>query len=260
MLYIRSALFTVLFYLSNAAQMIFWAPVFFIMPRMEAWKVVKCWAYSHLWLQNKICGTRYEFRGVENIRPNANQLVASKHQSAWETYTTILFFKDVSYILKRSLIFIPVFGWYAAKMRVVPIDRSRGKEALKSITANARRYMAETERQIIIYPEGTRKRPGAEPGYKYGITHLYRDLKVPVQPVALNSGLYWGRRSLLVHPGTITMEFLPMIEPGLSGEAFSAHLQEMIETASNRLIAESAASDRPPPLALELVRSGQVAA
>ncbi|MCO5133764.1 MAG: 1-acyl-sn-glycerol-3-phosphate acyltransferase [Phyllobacteriaceae bacterium] len=260
MLHLRSALFTILFYLSNAAQMIFWSPVFFIMPRSDSWKVAKSWGYSHLWLQNRICGTRFDFRGLENIRPDANQLVASKHQSAWETYTMILFFKDSSYILKRSLIYIPVFGWYMAKMRVVPIDRSRGKEALKSITANARHHMAETERQVIIYPEGTRKRPGAEPAYKYGITHLYGDLGVPVQPVALNSGLYWGRRSLLVRPGTIIMEFLPVIEPGLDKEVFAARLEEVIERASNRLIAEAAASDEPPPLALELVRSGRMSA
>ena len=260
MLHLRSALFTVLFYISNAVQMIFWSPVFFIMPRSDAWKVAKSWGYSHLWLQNVICGTRYDFRGLENIRPNANQLIASKHQSAWETYTMILFFKDCSYILKRSLIYIPVFGWYMAKMRVVPIDRSRGKEALKSITRNARRHMAETERQIIIYPEGTRKRPGAEPFYKYGITHLYGDLDVPVQPVALNSGLYWGRRSMVVRPGTIIMEFLPVIEPGLAPERFADRLETVIEEATNRLIAEAAASDQPPPLAVELVQSGQVSA
>ena len=260
MLELRSALFTVLFYLSNALQMIFWTPVFFLMPRRDAWKVAKCWAYSHLWLQHVVCGTDYDFRGLDNLRPADNQLVAAKHQSAWETYTLILFFKDASYILKRILTYIPLFGWYLTKIKVVPIDRSRGKEALKSITKNARHHMAETERQIIIYPEGTRKRPGAEPFYKYGITHLYGDLDVPVQPVALNSGLYWGRRSMVVRPGTIIMEFLPVIEPGLAPERFADRLETVIEEATNRLIAEAAASDQPPPLAVELVQSGQVSA
>ncbi|MCB1387509.1 MAG: 1-acyl-sn-glycerol-3-phosphate acyltransferase [Nitratireductor sp.] len=258
MLELRSALFTVLFYLSNALQMIFWTPVFFLMPRRDAWKVAKCWAYSHLWLQHVVCGTDYDFRGLDNLRPADNQLVAAKHQSAWETYTLILFFKDASYILKRILTYIPLFGWYLTKIKVVPIDRSRGKEALKSITRNALGHMRETERQVFIYPEGTRTRPGAEPLYKYGVVHLYDTLKVPVQPVALNSGLYWGRRSLLVRPGTIIMEFLPVIEPGLSKGAFAKRLETVIETASNRLIAEAAASSLPPPLARELVASGAV--
>lgn len=232
--------------------MIFWTPAFFIVPKPEAWKIAKMWAYSHLWLQHKICGSTYEFRGLENLDPHANQLVASKHQSAWETYTMILFFKDPGYILKRELMYIPLFGWYMAKMKVVPVDRGKGALALASMANNARQYMIEHNRQIIIYPEGTRTTPGAETRYKYGLTYLYNDLKVPVQPVALNSGLYWGRRAPDIFPGKIIMEFLPKIAPGMEEGDFSRHVREVIESASNRLYGEAASGEHAPPLAREL--------
>jgi 1-acyl-sn-glycerol-3-phosphate acyltransferase len=257
LLFLRSVLFHFLFYASNALQMIFWTPVFFLMPRREAWKVCKLWAISHLWLQYFVCGTRAEFRGLDRIRPNANQLIASKHQSVWETYTMILFFKDASYVLKRELTYIPLFGWYISKMKVIPVDRGRGSLALASMTKNTHEQMQEHERQVIIYPEGTRTRPGAAPHYKYGITHLYTNLDVPVQPVALNSGLYWGRKSWFVYPGTIIMEFLDPIEPGMKKDAFSKKLQDVIETASNGLIEEAANSPSCPPLARQIVSRGR---
>ena len=249
---IRSLIFTALFYLSNAFQMIFWLPSFFIMPREDAWKVAKSWGYSHLWLQNMICGTCYDFRNVEKLDQYSNQLIASKHQSAWETYTMILFFRDPSYILKRELMFTPLFGWYMMKMKVIPVDRGKGALALASMATNTREYMAEQARQVIIYPEGTRTTPGIKARYKFGISYLYDDLKVPVQPIALNSGLYWGRHALRIYPGTIVMEFLDPIHPGLSRDEFSDHLYRVIEEASDRLILEAAQSIQPPPLALKL--------
>ena len=239
--------------------MIFWTPVFFIMPRQDAWKVAKSWAYSHLWLQHKICGSTYEFRGVENLDQTSNQLIASKHQSVWETYTMILFFEDPGYILKRELMYTPLFGWYMQKMKVVPVDRGKGALALASMAKNTREQMAERNRQIIIYPEGTRTMSGIKARYKYGISFLYDDLKIKVQPVALNSGLYWGRQAWTLYPGKIIMEFLEPIEPGLSKEAFSAKLSEVIETASDRLIDEAAAGDNPPPRALQIVAERRAA-
>ncbi|MGB7286626.1 MAG: 1-acyl-sn-glycerol-3-phosphate acyltransferase [Salaquimonas sp.] len=232
--------------------MIFWTPVFFIVPLEDAWKIAKMWAYSHLWLQHKICGNTYEFRGVEKIDFDANQLIGSKHQSAWETYTMILFFKDPGYILKRELMYIPLFGWFMSKVKVVPVDRGKGALALASMAKNTKLQMAERNRQIIIYPEGTRTIAGAAVRYKFGITYLYDDLKVPVQPVALNSGVFWGRRASLIYPGKIIMEFLDQIQPGLSKDAFSKKLYDSVETASNRLMLETANSDQPTPLALEL--------
>lgn len=258
MVFLRSLLFQILFYLANAIQMIFWTPAYFFMPRNQAWKVVRLWAKSLIWLQHVVIGSKYEFRGLENIPTDRPFLVASKHQSNWETYTTLLFFDDPSFVLKRELFRIPLFGWYMAKMRLVPVDRGKRSEALASMSRNAEpQYQA--GRQIIIYPEGTRTRPGAPPAYKYGIVHLYDALQANVLPVALNSGLYWPRKSFMVYPGTIVLEFLPVIEPGLAREQFAAELENRIETASARLYAEAAASANPPPLAVELQRAAAAA-
>jgi 1-acyl-sn-glycerol-3-phosphate acyltransferase len=248
---LRSLLFHVLFYLSNAIQMIFWTPVFFIIPRDLAWRVVRLWAKSHLWLQAIVVGSRYEFRGLENIPADRPFIVASKHQSMWETYTTLLFLKDASFILKRELMRIPLFGWYTTKMNVVPVDRGKRSEALASMARNAK-VQYHDNRQIIIYPEGTRTRPGAPPAYKFGIVHLYSELDATVLPVAVNSGLFWPKGSFMIYPGTIVMEFLPPIEPGLSREDFAAELIERIESATAGLIAEAANAPDAPPTARNL--------
>jgi 1-acyl-sn-glycerol-3-phosphate acyltransferase len=255
---LRSLLFHVLFYLSNAIQMIFWTPVFFVVPRELAWRIVRLWAKSHLWLQAIVVGSRYEFRGLENIPADRPFIVASKHQSMWETYTTLLFLEDASFILKRELMRIPLFGWYTAKMNVVPVDRGKRSEALASMTRNAK-VQYHGNRQIIIYPEGTRTRPGATPAYKFGITHLYSELDATILPVAVNSGLFWPKGSFMIYPGTIVMEFLPPIEPGLSREDFAAELIDRIEGATSRLIAEAANAPDAPPTARNL-KSGKLPA
>jgi 1-acyl-sn-glycerol-3-phosphate acyltransferase len=242
----RSLVFQILFYLSNAIQMIFWTPVFFFLDRPTAWKVVRLWAKSHLWLQAWIVGSSYDFRGIENIPVGRPFLVASKHQSNWETYTTLLFFDDASFVLKRELMRVPLFGWYMARMKVVPVDRGKRSEALASMARNAAPQYR-NGRQIIIYPEGTRTSPGAPPAYKYGIVHLYSELRATVLPIALNSGMYWPRKSMMVYPGTIVMEFLPPIEPGMSREEFAAELEQRIEAATDRLLVEAATEPGAPP-------------
>jgi 1-acyl-sn-glycerol-3-phosphate acyltransferase len=139
--------------------------------------------------------------------------------------------------MKRELLWIPFFGWYAAKARMIPVDRSRGSQALSDLNEAVRREIA-SDRQIIIFPEGTRRPPGAEPRYKFGIAHFYAAAGVPCVPVALNSGLYWPRRSILRYPGTIRVEVLDPIQPGLAQEVFFERLQREIESATARLIAE----------------------
>ena len=216
--------------------MIFWSPVFFILPREDCWKIAKMWAFSHLWFHNRIVGTRFDFRGTENIPQDSKGLiVASKHQSAWETYTLILFFSDAAYVLKRELTYIPLFGWLMAKMKVVPIDRGRGREALAKLAVHARQAYGDG-RQIIIYPEGTRKAPGAEPAYKFGVSYLYDKLGARVLPVALNAGLFWRRNSFMREPGTIILEFLPVIPAGINRDEFAEQLKEAIESKSDDLI------------------------
>ena len=236
----RSVLFIVLFNLSTALQLLFWTPVYFFMKQEDGWKVVKVWAWISLWLQHIIIGTRYEFRGEENIPKDGGFIVAAKHQSSWETYTMVLFLQEPSYILKRELMFLPFFGWFAWKMKVIPVNRGKRLIALQAMNEHAEKQIADG-RQIVIYPEGTRTRAYAEPKYKYGITHMYSNISARVLPAALNSGLFWPRNSWHLKRGTCILEFLPVIEPGLEADDFSKKLETVIETKTNALLAEAEA-------------------
>ena len=237
----RSVLFNILFLVATALQLIFWTPIYFFLRREDGWKVVKTWAWISLWMQYLIIGTRCEFRGVENIPKTGGFILASKHQSSWETYTIVPFLSDPSYILKRELMYVPIFGWFAWKMKVISVNRGKKNKALKQMNKIAKQQY-EDGRQIVIYPEGTRKFINDEPSYKYGITHMYTNMNARVLPAALNSGLFWPRRGWMLHKGTCVLEFLPVIEPGLKPKVFTEKLQSVIEDKTNELI-EEAASD-----------------
>lgn len=235
----RSVLFNILFLVSTAVQLVFWTPVYFFLPREDGWKVVKLWAWISLWMQHLIVGTRFDFRGTEHIPKEGGFILACKHQSSWETYTIVPFLSDPSYILKRELMFVPIFGWFAWKMSVISVNRGRKSEALKDMARTAKQQYDEG-RQIVIYPEGTRKFAFDEPSYKYGITHMYTNVNARVLPAALNSGLFWPRRGWMLYKGTCVLEFMPVIEPGLEGKEFSAKLEKTIEDKTSALIEETA--------------------
>ncbi|WP_208431988.1 lysophospholipid acyltransferase family protein, partial [Bartonella bovis] len=167
-----------------------------------------------LFLQKYIAGTNYEIEGLENL-PNGAYIIAPKHQSAWETFSLIPYFDDPALILKRELTWIPFFGWYMAKTQIIPINRTTPIKALKTIIQKAKEK-AKLERQILIFPEGTRRQPGQEPDYKSGIVALYNELKLQVVPIAHNAGLYWPRGNFRRYPGTIRVRILPPIATGLS--------------------------------------------
>jgi 1-acyl-sn-glycerol-3-phosphate acyltransferase len=181
-----------------------------------------------------VCGVKIEVRGREKI-PKGPLLVAAKHQSAWETFALLHLFDDPLFIVKRELQWIPIFGWLMIKGRMVPVDRSAGSEALVGMIERARIELADN-RQLIIFPEGTRRPAGAEPRYKHGVAHLYASVGVPCLPVALNSGLFWPRRSIRRIPGTVVVEILDPIRPGLDKDVFFKRLQNGIETATARLV------------------------
>ena len=233
MLVIRSVVFNVLFYLNLLVHFIAAIPTL-AMPRWGIIAVARFWARTNLWLLRMVCGIRVEFRGVEKIPPGP-LLVSSKHQSLWETFALLLILPDPAYIMKRELMWIPFFGWYTWKAGMIPVDRSRGSQALAEMNACARRE-AQHNRQIIIFPEGTRRPPGAEPKYKYGVVHLYAEMGVPCLPIALNSGLFWPRRSIRRYPGTIRVEVLDPIPPGLGKDEFFERLQGEVEAATARLV------------------------
>lgn len=242
MIVLRSIAFNVLFYLNTLVYLIIALPTFF-MPYTAILEVAKSWGRVNLVLLRVVAGVKYEIRGREKIPPGAI-LVAAKHQSAWETFALVPLFPNPVFILKRELQWIPIFGWLTIKGRMVPVDRRKGAKALSAMIERARIELA-LQRQLIIFPEGTRRPAGAEPAYKHGVAHLYVAEGVPCVPIALNSGLFWPRRSILRYPGTVVMEILDPIPPGLGRDEFFARLQDAIEPATARLIEEAKAKGAP---------------
>lgn len=232
----RSIAFNVLFYLNTMLHLLIGLPTFF-MPYRAIIAVARSWGRTNLALLRLVVGIEYEVRGREKI-PQGAAIVAVKHQSAWETFSLVPLFDNPVFILKRELQWIPIFGWLTIKGRMIPVDRGGGSQALIAMAERARIELAEG-RQLLIFPEGTRRPAGAEPRYKFGVAHLYATEGVPCVPVALNSGLFWPRRSIRMQPGTVVVEFLDPIPPGLSKNAFFKRLQHDIEMATARLIAEA---------------------
>lgn len=235
MLIIRSIIFNLLFYL-NLSMLLLLAVPTLVMPQRAILWMAKTWGRTSLWLLRVICGLKVEYRGLEKITPGP-LIIAAKHQSIWETFVLVTLFDHPTFIVKRELMWLPFFGWFMWKGGMIPVDRGAGAPALAEMAVNAR-VEIRRGRQLIIFPEGTRRAPGAEPRYRYGVAHLYAEIGVPCIPVALNSGLYWRRRSFLRRPGTVRIELLDPIPPGLDKAAFLDRLQGDIETATARLIAE----------------------
>lgn len=220
-------------YLNTIVHMIVCLPVLF-MSRRALWRAVDSWVRVNHWLLWTICRIDFEIRGAERIPPGP-LLVAIKHQSVWETYGLLHLFSDPVYVLKRELMWLPVFGWYCMKARMIPVRRGARATALAAMSEGARQEIAR-KRQVVIFPEGTRRPPDAEPSYKFGVAHLYAELGVPCVPVALNTGLYWPRRSWHMRPGTIRVEILEPIAPGMHPDAFLIALQNQLEPATARLV------------------------
>jgi len=231
----RSLVFNVAFYAVTVLYLIGALPAV-LLPRQAMLSVAKFWGRTNLWLLRVICGVTVEWRGLDRI-PDGPLIVASKHQSAWETFALVVPFVDPTLIVKRELFWLPLFGWYMAKAAMIPVDRSGRAKALIALTRRASFELARG-RQIIIFPEGTRRPVGAEPDYKPGVGRLYAATGAACLPIALNSGLVWPRRSFLRHPGVVRVEILDVIPPGLRGKQFLQRLEHDIETATARLVAE----------------------
>jgi 1-acyl-sn-glycerol-3-phosphate acyltransferase len=231
----RSVLFNVLFYLNLFVYLIAALPIL-LLPYRAMIALAKSWARTNLWLLRVVCGIKAEFRGVEKIPPGG-LIIASKHQSVWETFALLPLVDDPVFILKRELMWIPLFGWCLWKGQMIPVNRGARGPALATMTERARAEV-QRGRQIIIFPEGTRRAPGAAPQYKFGVAHLYAETGVPCVPVALNSGLFWPRRSFRRFPGTVRLEVLDPIQPGLDKQTFADRLRADIEIATARLVEE----------------------
>jgi len=228
MTFLRSALFLLWFLGVTALLSILciWA----LASRRATQALARVWSRATFFGLRVIAGIAWEIRGTP---PAAPVLVASKHMSMWDTLALWLALPAPAIVLKRELLYIPFYGWFLWRGAAIPIDRSAGAGALRKMRARAKAALA-GGRQVLIFPEGTRKRPGAAPDYKPGVAALYGQLDVPCIPVALNSGVFW--RGFTKKPGTIVLEFLPAIPPGLARAAFMRRLEDEIETATARLL------------------------
>jgi 1-acyl-sn-glycerol-3-phosphate acyltransferase len=194
------------------------------------------WATGVLTVLKQIVGLGHEIRGLDRI-PRGGCIIAMKHQSAWDTLVLPVVLDDPAPVVKRELLLLPFFGWYAGRAGSIAIDRKAGAGALRRMLAKAR-PVAAAGRPIVIFPEGTRVAAGERRPYQPGVAALYQALAVPVVPAAVNSGLYWGRRSFLKREGRIILEFLDPIPPGRTRPRVMAELERRIEAATAALVRE----------------------
>lgn len=231
---VRSLLFILLFALWTTCVGVVCLPVL-AMTRPMGVAVARFWLKGGLVLLRAVCGLSYTVRGTP---PTGAALVVSKHQSTLETFAFRQILPDPAVVLKRELLRIPIFGWYLWKSGVIAIDRSAGVKALHQMVSAAKQAMAE-ERAVLMFPEGTRTAVGQPADYHSGVAMLYSALNCPVVPVALNTGVYWGRGQVGKRPGQAVIEFLDPIPAGLPRKEFMAVLQQRIEDATARLVAEA---------------------
>lgn len=232
MILLRSALFNVFFWGYILLLGVFGLPISAIY-RPFSFVMGRAWGVGSLWLLKVFCNITYEVRGIENI-PQGAALIASKHQSAWDTIIFWALLKRPAYVLKRELIFFPIFGWYLLLLKNIYINRQSGTSAMKKMLRQASERVKEN-RPIIIFPEGTRTPPGAVSIFHPGVAALYSHLDIPVVPVALNSGKLWQKNAFVKKPGIITIEFLENITPGMKNRDFLQKLQNIIEDKCQRL-------------------------
>lgn len=226
-LYVRSALFWVWLFTST---MVFAIPALLasLVSFDLAYRVCDLWIGANIWGLRFLCGVKWEVRGQENI-PEQACLIVSKHQSTWETLFLAYHLRHVLYVAKRSLRHIPVFGWMINLLGFVMIDRGAGGSAIQQITEQAR-IKTKLNRWIVIFPEGTRMPVGAEPNYRIGAMKVSADTKIPMLPVAVNSGEFWPRMGFIKWPGTVTVVFGPLIHPGdKTPDALREEVKDWIE-------------------------------
>lgn len=238
MIWIRSLAFNV-FSLFLHVILLFGMLTLLPLPRRWMQATVRLWTRTVGIGLKAIVGLDFEVRGREHL-PTGAAVIASKHQSAWDTFVFYLLLDDPNYVMKKELFRIPFWGWYARKCGAISVDRMGGVGALKRLVRDVEDRMTKG-RQVIVFPEATRTAPGTRRPYQPGIAAIYQKTEAPVVPVAINSGLFWGRRAFTKLPGTVTIEFLPAMPKGLERDAFMAELQDRIETATDALIAEARA-------------------
>ena len=230
---LRSLIFTLWLYLSMVIFAVGLSPAL-LMPHRAAMGVIKLWARFVLFGLRWIAGVRVEFRGLEH-RPTGAALIAAKHQGMLDVVAPFAILDDPCFVLKKELMPLPFFGWFAWKTKMIAVDRSAHSKALKDMVRQTRARLAD-DRQILIFPEGTRTTPGEPADYKPGVAAIYRDVNAPCWPIATNSGVHWPAHGFKRYPGVVVFEFLPPRPAGLKRAEFMAELESRIETASTALL------------------------
>jgi 1-acyl-sn-glycerol-3-phosphate acyltransferase len=231
----RALAFNIVFFIWTALIGTLGLP-FLLAPRAVTMRFGRFWASSVLVLLRTIVGLDHEIRGLDRV-PRAGCVIAMKHQSAWDALILPVVLGDPAPVVKRELLLLPFYGWYAVRAGSISIDRNAGAGALRRMLAQAR-PVAAAGRPIVIFPEGTRVAPGERRSYQPGVAALYQALALPLVPAAVNSGLYWGRRSFVKRPGRIVLEFLEPIPPGRTRPRLMAELERRIEAATTALVRE----------------------
>ncbi|TCT45110.1 lysophospholipid acyltransferase family protein [Martelella mediterranea] len=244
---LRSFIFNFVFYVGTALRMIVLSPFYFSVSRERAYRVVvQGWGRFVNRQMRWWAGATFEIEGLEHL-PDGPCIIVPKHQSAWDTILLLPWIPDSVFMLKRELIEMPLFGWYLKKQRQIAVDRAaKGRNMADAILRT--KAEVETGRQLIIFPEGTRRPPGALPEYKRGIQKLYANLDIPVIPVVMHPGLFWPRGSFWRYGGHFKVRVLEPIAPGMEPKAFFTHLVETMERESDQLLLETVAANPQLPL------------
>ncbi len=237
MIYIRSTLANIFVY----GCLLFGCVVSSLMGLFSRKSTVYFWNYFMIpvtmFFLRLFAGLKIEIRGKEFMKQEG-VIYASKHESALETYCMSMFIKKAVFILKKELTYIPIFGWAQHFYGMIPVNRAAGGSAMKGMMKEAKDRMSKG-RPIIIFPEGTRCKPGTTKGYKPGLLFIAEQLDAPVIPVALTTGLFWAKNSFLRYPGTAVIEFMEPMKAGADKKAFMAELEKRIEAKCAELNKEA---------------------
>ncbi len=239
--WIRSLIFTGQMYAMMAVLALFFTP-WVLIDRTAAYRAVRTYCRWVRWTASWMIGLKTEIRGEV---PTDEVLIASKHQSFLDIIMIVSVVPRPKFIMKSSLRWAPILGWYAIKIGCVPVDRGKRSEAIRKMVANVKSGVS-LPGQLIIYPQGTRVAPGVQKPYKVGSAVLYRETGQDCIPAATNVGVFWPRIGIYRKPGTAVVEFLPKIAQGLDTDGFMAELEKVVEAASDRLMQEAGFSGDTP--------------
>ena len=230
-------LLTIIFYGALASWTIlmgFLSLPFLLLPSKSIALPAKIWIRGIFICLKYICGVTHEMKGLAHLSDEP-VIIVSKHQSAFETFALYYYLKKSFFIHKKQLFYIPIFGQYLMKHNMVSIDRAGHASTMRKMITDVKKKL-DSGSTIIIFPEGTRTKPGAKADYKTGFIGIYNTSKRKLQPVALNSGLFWQKGLKVIKRGHIIIEFLPQIDIGLDKKEVLNKVENSIESATNKLL------------------------